>query len=247
MTMSLKIPNFCAHRQYLHLSYFHTGVIVHTTKRSMSPSRIDARRLQDSQNETEKKLLGLTKSVDIRQAETYGCIKSLQRNDAPQQFGRRQSTNGTDDTRHGLRFSRLNFSADQSDLDQPVIEWVDRDKAREREILAAQNNKFDLKNDRVEKLKEIQIGLVVEKGKKNRRNSADLDSSENRRQDRPSIFRKEFTTGRRASGSMQGIVDLNSYHDASVVIKKGSNCHRDPSRKRLSMTKTGLYVSRAFL
>jgi hypothetical protein len=212
----------------------------------MSPSRIDARRLQDSQNETEKELLGLTKCVDVRQAETYGCIKSLQRNDAPQ-FGRRQSTNGADDSRHGLRFSRLSFSADQNDVDQTVVQWVDRDKAREREILAAQNNKFDLKNDRVEKLKEIQIGLVVEKGKKNRRNSADLDSAENRRHDRPSIFRKEFTTGRRASGSMQGIVDLNSYHDASIVIKKGSNCHRDPSRKRLSMTKTGLYVSRALL
>lgn len=214
----------------------------------MSPSRIDARRLQDSQNETEKVLLGLTKSIDIRQAETYGCIKSLQRNDAPQQSGStRQSTNSMDDSRHGLRFSRLSFSADQSDFDQKVVQWVDRDKAREREILAAQNNKFDLKNDRVEKLKEIQMGLVVEKGKKNHRNSADLDSYENRRHDRPSIFRKELNTGRRTSGGMQGIVDLNSYHDASVVIKKGSNCHRDLSRKRSSATKTGLFTSRALL
>lgn len=214
----------------------------------MSPSRIDARRLQDSQNETEKELLGLTKSVDIRQAETYGCIKSLQRNDAPQQFGNsRQSTNSTDDSRHGLRFSRLSFSADQSDVDQTVVQWVDRDKAREREILAAQNNRYDLKNDRVEKLKEIQIGLVVEKGKKNLRNSADLDSCENRQHDRPSIFRKEFTTGRRASGSVQGIVDLNSFHDASVVIKKNSNCHRDPSRKRSSVSKPGVFTSRALL
>ena len=215
----------------------------------MSAKRSDARRLQDIQNENEKELLGFAKSIDVRQAETYGCIASLQKNESPQSIrNRRYSTNSTDDSRRGLRFSRFSFSVDQANLDPEIVDWVDRDKAREREILA-QNNGFNYKNDRAGMLKEMQNGYEVERGRKNRRNDADLDSYDIMKPDRPTVFRKEVinqSNGRRASGNMQGILDLNSLHGASVVIKK-TNIHKDPSRKRLSLPKSGVLVSRALL
>lgn len=214
----------------------------------MSAKRSDARRLQDIQNENEKKLLGLAKSIDVRQAETYGCIASLQKNESPQSIrNRRYSTNSTDDSRRGLRFSRFSFSVDQANLDPEIVDWVDRDKAREREILA-QNNGFNYKNDRAGMLKEMQNGYEVERGRKNRRNDTDLDSYDIMKPDRPTVFCKEIinqSKGRRASGNLH-ILDLNSLHGASVVIKK-TNTHKDPSRKRLSLPKSGVLVSRALL
>lgn len=197
-------------------------------------------------------MLGFTKNIDVRQAETYGCIASLQKNESPQSIrNRRYSTNSTDDSRRGLRFSRFSFSVDQTNTDPEIeiVDWVDRDKAREKEILA-QNNGFNYKSDRAGMLKEMQNGYEVERGRKNRRNDADLDSYDIMKPDRPTVFRKEVinhTKGRRSSGNMQGVLDLNSLHGASVVIKK-TNVHKDPSsRKRLSLPKSGLLVSRALL